>query len=362
MQQNLLAWTKEIMSNRKWNRKTDTQMAKWLCQEVTPILLKEPSVLDLQAPIRICGDIHGQFHDLVCAFEAGGMPPQSKYLFLGDYVDRGEKSLEVITVLFALKILYPTSIFLLRGNHESPEMTELFGFFGECTQKLSEPLWPTFCETFNALPIAAIIGGRYFCVHGGLSPNLESIEEIRQIKRPLPISEEGIMADLLWSDPSADVVEWGPNERGATFTWGLAAVNVFLERENLMFIIRGHQMAMDGYNFPFYPDRRVVTIFTASNYAGEYNNKAAFMMIDEEYQSSFSVLSKKIPQNAISTTNNLPSDPSSQSKNMGISINSTGIKRTSKERSTENNRIRPSTARQRSRNPTKAKTKQKLHV
>ena len=139
-----------------------TADVNWMCQSIIPIFLSEPSLLELEPPVYICGDIHGQLYDLLRVFENGGMPPNATYLFLGDYVDRGDKSVEVICLLFALKLLYPKNIYLLRGNHESPEMTELFGFAEECKKKLSRSMWPTFLKVFDTLPIGAVVGSQYF--------------------------------------------------------------------------------------------------------------------------------------------------------------------------------------------------------
>jgi serine/threonine-protein phosphatase PP1 catalytic subunit len=269
---------------------------RWLCKSVQPVLLGEPSLLTLDLPIRICGDIHGQFLDLLRVFDLGGLPPASRYLFLGDYVDRGEHSVEVIVLLFALKMRHPNSIFLLRGNHESTEMTEIFGFADECKRKLDQHIWPLFLKAFDTLPIAAIVGGRFFCVHGGLSPELTSPADILKIQRPAEIPENGLMADLLWSDPNPETAEWGPSERGATITWGLSVAESFISQNGLVGIVRAHQMAMDGFAFPFDPtDRSVVTVFTASKYAGEYDNKAAYMEIDGDGVPAFKVLPKFVP-------------------------------------------------------------------
>jgi serine/threonine-protein phosphatase PP1 catalytic subunit len=260
------------------------------------VLLAEPSLLRLDPPIRVCGDLHGQFLDLLRVFELGGMPPESSYLFLGDYVDRGERSVEVIILLFALKLRFPRSIFLLRGNHESPEMTEVFGFADECRRKLDDQIWPHFLKAFDTLPIAALIGSSFFCVHGGLSPDLATPADVNQIIRPTEIHDSGLMSDLLWSDPHPEVDEWGPNDRGATITWGLRVAQTFLDRNGLLGIVRAHQMAMDGFHFPFgTADRRIVTVFTASHYAGEYANKAAVMEIEVGAEPVFKILSRKIP-------------------------------------------------------------------
>ncbi|OHT06289.1 Ser/Thr protein phosphatase [Tritrichomonas foetus] len=269
---------------------------RWLCNSVSSVFLNEPSLLEIEPPVNICGDIHGQYLDLLRVFENGGMPPDAKYLFLGDYVDRGEKSVEVITLLFALKLRYPENIFLLRGNHESPEMTELFGFADECKRKLNGSMWPVFLKTFDTMPIGAVVGGQYFCIHGGLSPELKLVDDVRNIKRPTAIPESGLLADLLWSDPSPKTKEWGPNDRGSTITWGARIANRFLSANKLSCVVRGHQMANDGFEFPFFPSRNTVTVFTASKYANEYNNKAAYMAIEDKEGFSFTILPSRIPK------------------------------------------------------------------
>jgi serine/threonine-protein phosphatase PP1 catalytic subunit len=251
--------------------------------------------LELEQPIKICGDIHGQYSDLLRVFEMGGLPPASKYLFLGDYVDRGDQSVEVILLLFALKLRFPNHIYLLRGNHESPEMTESFGFADECKHKLSHAMWSVFLNVFQCLPIAAVISDSVFCIHGGISPHLRSLDDIAAIKRPVSIPDEGLLADLLWSDPSNAVREWGPNDRGSTITWGRQAATQFLTQTGLRCIVRGHQMAMEGFEFPLRPLKSVVTVFTASKYAGEYRNKAAIMSVDDDGEHSFTVLPNWVP-------------------------------------------------------------------
>ncbi|KAH0793403.1 Ser/Thr protein phosphatase [Histomonas meleagridis] len=270
--------------------KMDAEEAILLCKTVSTILLNEPTVLDLSPPINICGDIHGQLYDLIAVFQSGGFDPSVKYLFLGDYVDRGPNSVEVICLLFAMKVRFPSNIFLLRGNHESPEMTEYFGFANECCTKLSNEALSYFYGAFCCLPISAIIGGKIFCVHGGLSPDLQSIDQIQAIKRPTPIPEEGLLADLLWSDPSRYVTEWGPNERGSTYTFGPSVVQSFLEKNGFIMLIRGHQMAQKGVDFPFAPLKTVATVFTASCYAGQNTNKAAYMSFDQALNFNIFVL------------------------------------------------------------------------
>lgn len=268
----------------------------WLCDSVARLVIKEPSLLEITPPVNICGDLHGQFADLIRVFQCHEFTEDVKYLFLGDYVDRGDQSLEVICLLFALKLRFPQNIFLLRGNHESPEMTESFGFEDECLLKLSQSVIPHFHSAFDTLPIAALVGGKIFCVHGGLSPSLTTLDDVRAIKRPCDIPEEGIVADLLWSDPSPSVAMWGPNDRGSTISWGLAVAQKFMDDNGLERIVRAHQMAFGGYDFPFSPNQEVITVFTASCYANRYTNAAAFLEVGEGLEMEFVVLEPLVPE------------------------------------------------------------------
>ena len=285
-----------LNKSQKGARGFTCQDARDICRTVQPIFEAEPSLLELPPPIKICGDIHGQLLDLLRVFELGGLPPESKYLFLGDYVDRGPKSVEVILLLFALKIKYPESIYLIRGNHESMEMTETFGFADECKKKLNEQLWFRFLKVFDYLPIGAVVADEFFCIHGGLSPELNSLDDVRAIERPTDIPEEGLVADLLWSDPCKSTVEFGPNDRGNTITWGRKVATKFLNDNHLTCVVRGHQMAQRGFHFPFEPCQNTITVFTASNYANGFKNKAAFMDISTDLMVTFHVLPDKIPQ------------------------------------------------------------------
>ncbi|XP_075283227.1 serine/threonine-protein phosphatase PP1-alpha catalytic subunit [Opisthocomus hoazin] len=148
-----------------------------LCLKSREIFLSQPILLELEAPLKICGDIHGQYYDLLRLFEYGGFPPESNYLFLGDYVDRGKQSLETICLLLAYKIKYPENFFLLRGNHECASINRIYGFYDECKRRYNIKLWKTFTDCFNCLPIAAIVDEKIFCCHGGLSPDLQSMEQ-----------------------------------------------------------------------------------------------------------------------------------------------------------------------------------------
>ena len=191
-----------------------------LINKAKEILVKENNVQIVHAPVTICGDIHGQFHDLIELFDIGGRCPETNYLFMGDYVDRGYQSIETICLLLCLKIRYPSRIYLTRGNHESSEITQLYGFYDECIKKYNNAnIWKSFTELFNFLPLAAIVDNKIFCLHGGLSPDIETIDQIRKLDRKKDVPNTGPMCDLLWSDPE-DRTGWGVSPRGAGYIFG----------------------------------------------------------------------------------------------------------------------------------------------
>jgi len=262
-----------------------------LCTKVREIFLDQPVLLELQTPLTICGDIHGQFLDLIRIFDTCKYPPHTNYLFLGDYVDRGLQSIETICLLFAYKIKYPENFFLLRGNHECSYINRDFGFFDECKNMYDVKLWKMFCNVFNCLPIAAVVDDRIFCVHGGLSPDLVSLDQISSIERPIEVPEDGLLCDLLWSDPSEDTDSWSPNDRGASYIFGSKPLQQFLDDFNFDLVVRAHQAVMNGYEFPFSSNPQgLVTLFSAPNYCNEYMNKGATMQVNEDLLCSFSVL------------------------------------------------------------------------
>ncbi|XP_010235195.1 serine/threonine-protein phosphatase PP1 isoform X1 [Brachypodium distachyon] len=269
-----------------------------LCVTAKEIFLSQPNLLELEAPINVCGDIHGQFSDLLRLFDYGGLPPSANYLFLGDYVDRGKQSIETICLLLAYKIKFPDNFFLLRGNHECASINRIYGFYDECKRRFSVRLWKLFTDCFNCLPVAAVIDDKILCMHGGLSPDLDSLDRIREIQRPVDVPDQGLLCDLLWSDPDRESSGWGENDRGVSFTFGADKVAEFLNKHDLDLICRAHQllamaMAMeqvveDGYEF--FADRQLVTIFSAPNYCGEFNNAGALMNVDASLLCSFQIL------------------------------------------------------------------------
>ncbi|KAG1749970.1 phosphoprotein phosphatase PPZ [Suillus paluster] len=241
-----------------------------------------------QAAREIVGDVHGQYSDLIRLFEMCGFPPAANYLFLGDYVDRGKQSLETILLLLCYKIKYPENFFLLRGNHECANVTRVYGFYDECKRRCNIKTWKTFIDVFNCLPIAAIVASKIFCVHGGLSPSLHSMEDIKRVQRPTDVPDYGLLNDLLWSDPSDTALDWEDNERGVSYCFGKAIINEFLVRYDMDLICRAHMVVEDGYEF--WNDRTLVTVFSAPNYCGEFDNYGACMSVSEDLLCAFELL------------------------------------------------------------------------
>lgn len=248
-----------------------------ICTRVREVLLSQPTLLELAQPVKIVGDIHGQFTDLIRLFEMCGFPPTANFLFLGDYVDRGKQSLETILLLMLYKIKYPENFFLLRGNHECANVTRVYGFYDECKRRTNIKVWKTFIDTFNTLPIAAIVANKIFCVHGGLSPSLAHMDEIRAITRPTDVPDYGLLNDLLWSDPADTMNDWEDNERGVSYCFGKNVIHQFLAKHDFDLVCRAHMVVEDGYEF--FNDRTLVTVFSAPNYCGEFDNFGKFFSI-----------------------------------------------------------------------------------
>lgn len=234
-----------------------------ICAAAQEIFLSQPALLELDAPVKIVGDIHGQYPDLIRLFEMSGAPPAANFLFLGDYVDRGKQSLETILLLLCYKLKYPENFFLLRGNHECANVTRVYGFYDECKRRCNIKTWKTFIDTFNTLPIAAIVAEKIFCVHGGLSPSLSHMDDIKNIARPTDVPDYGLLNDLLWSDPADMDADWEANERGVSYCFGKKVIMQFLERHNFDLVCRAHMVVEDGYEF--FNDRVLVTVFSAPN-------------------------------------------------------------------------------------------------
>ena len=251
--------------------------ANLLLDKGIEILGSEPNTLQIKSPITVCGDIHGQFYDLLELFSVAGSPPEQNFIFLGDYVDRGFYSTETLFLLLALKVRYPTKIFLLRGNHESQQVTEDYGFYEEVGRKYNDPnIYNKCLEVFCALPIAAVIDKQIFCVHGGLSPDLKSISDLDAIERKNEPPADGLFSDILWSDPEK-VTGFKESQRGAGFVFGGDVTKQFIEDNKLKFMCRAHQVANDGYEKWF--DGLLYTVWSAPNYCYRGGNLASVFEI-----------------------------------------------------------------------------------
>lgn len=341
-----------------------------LCHKARELLIEEGNVVQVDAPVTICGDIHGQFHDLMELFRVGGDVPDTNYLFMGDFVDRGFYSLESFLLLLCLKVRYPDRITLIRGNHESRQITTVYGFYDECLRKYgSANVWRYCCEVFDYLALGALVlgtsstlepafnsmdpsshttmpvvddeieieimnsrnevtkrfarnrqrmyenenlasspptspnpntpsktgpsgtgasedsggshnsGGAVLCVHGGLSPLVDTVDKIRLLDRKQEVPHEGAMCDLLWSDPD-EIDGWGLSPRGAGFLFGANIVKQFNYINDLSLIARAHQLVMEGFKEMF--DSSVVTVWSAPNYCYRCGNVAAILELGED--------------------------------------------------------------------------------
>jgi len=259
---------------------------KNICNKAKEILINEDNVVRLYPPISVCGDIHGQFFDLLELFLVGDKCPRTKYCFLGDYVDRGYYSLETFLYLLILKVRFPNHITLLRGNHET-NLNKSYGFYFECMRKFNdEPNVYRYCsEIFNLLPIAATINDRFFLVHGGLSPNIPKIDDINIYNRNKEPDDP--ILDLLWSDPSEDIDKWVISERGCGYLFGKDVVDEFNEINGLDCIYRAHQLVDEGYRYYF--DKKLCIVWSCPNYIYRCGNKASILEIDENMNTYFNM-------------------------------------------------------------------------
>ena len=274
----LQAWEERL---RSFNCLSENDTKK-LCRMATAILMEESNVPQVSTPATLCGDIHGQFPDLLELFDvAGQITPSSDnhYVFMGDLVDRGANSIETLSMLLLLKVRYPNKITLIRGNHESRQVTMIYGFYDECKKKFgSADVWKACTEAFDCFPLAALIDGKSFAVHGGLSPEIRTIEKIHLIPRRTEVPNEGAFCDLLWSDPTDDINDWMVSPRGAGFLYGANVAREFQYINKLNLIARAHQIVQEGFKYHF-DEEFCVTVWSAPNYCYRCGNLATVMRL-----------------------------------------------------------------------------------
>ncbi|KAJ3124315.1 putative serine/threonine protein phosphatase, partial [Irineochytrium annulatum] len=315
-----MAWDLDAFITKLYARELlDELTIRELCEKVKEVLVDEGNVRHITAPVTLVGDVHGQFYDVLEIFKIAGPCPTTNYVFLGDYVDRGYFSVETMTLLVCLKLRYPDRVTLVRGNHESRAVTQTYGFYAECLRKYgSASVWQSFTDMFDYLVLSVIIEDSIFCVHGGLSPSLHTIDQIRVIDRFREIPHEGPMADLVWSDPipgpppslpqlpssnsinqptflsnpnpllsqnpalpalalDPDKGDFAISPRGAGYTFGREVTRKFLDVNGLGHVCRAHQLCMEGYQI-FYDDL-LSTVWSAPNYCYRAGNLASVLEI-----------------------------------------------------------------------------------
>ncbi|EFO86727.1 hypothetical protein CRE_04541 [Caenorhabditis remanei] len=265
-----------------------------LLDVVRDVFWKQGAMVELETPVKVCGDVHGQYSDVLRLLEKGGFPPTVNYLFLGDYVDRGPQSLEVVSLFLAYKVRFPGNFFMLRGNHETGAINRVYGFLDEIQRKygskIGANLWNTFQTCFAYMPYTGLIAGRILCMHGGISKRMQSLNQLRKLPRPvLDIPNPSLEIDILWSDPDQTIHGFDDSTRGVGQVFGDEALQEVMDRLGVDLIARAHQVVQDGYEF-FYK-KKLVTIFSAPHYCGEFDNAAAIMSVDVNLLCSFQVSS-----------------------------------------------------------------------
>ncbi|KAL4460392.1 hypothetical protein ABPG74_000143 [Tetrahymena malaccensis] len=266
----------ELLKNGELLRENDIKI---LCARAREISVEESNVQRIDCPVTICGDIHGQFYDLLELFKVGGNCPDVNYLFLGDYVNRGHHSIESILLLYALKVKYPDRITLLRGNHESRVVTQVFGLYDECLRKYgSLNVWRYITETFEYLTLSALIDDKIFCAHGGIASEIKNLDDIRCLDRVKEIPSQGEMCELLWNDPDEENNGFKENQRGTGKTFGQDVFKSFMHQNNLNKLVRAHQLVMEGYR-QIWDNSSCATVWSAPNYCYRCGNLASLMEI-----------------------------------------------------------------------------------
>jgi len=271
-------YAQELIRNLKESKLPSELEINKLCMKLMDILILEPNIHRISSPAVVFGDIHGQFNDLLSLLSISGEPDGLKtFIFLGDYVDRGDHSLEVILLLFVYKIQFPNKVILLRGNHEIKNINRIYGFHDEVLLKYgSLHLWNIINEVFSYLSVGCIVDSKYFCIHGGISPRL-NLGKLESLDRSGIIRNESVYMDVMWSDPYYKLGA-SSNPRGSGYLFGEDIAKRFLMQNGLRMIIRSHQLAIEGYKWDF--DNLCLTIWSAPDYMGKCYNPASILQIE----------------------------------------------------------------------------------
>lgn len=282
-----------IIDNIKAGQLPTKEQLIALLDQARTVIEKEPNIVEVTGPVHIVGNIHGQFEDLLHIFETLGLNGK-KYVFTGNYVNRTAKGIEVFTTLLGLKILHPDRFTILRGNHECAKICEIYGFLDEIKQKYQdESLLANFSKVFNVLPlIARFNNGKAIAVHGGISQQITTLNDVNNLDRFKEIEEAGPITDLVWADPDEDTVEYGPSPRGCSYLFGKAPFLKFMDENGIQLMFRSHQMIAEGFKILY--DNRLITLYSAPNYCGNCNNKSSVFTLDGESNYTHTVFNSSI--------------------------------------------------------------------
>lgn len=250
-----------------------------LVSEAKDIFASEPIILSIPVPILVVGDIHGHMLDLLRILKENGLPPETSYLFLGDFIDRGEMSTEVMTLILTLKVLFPTDVFIVRGNHEFGTICDHKGFYDELYNIYNDnTVKDLFLSMFSYIPLAANAQGFALCVHGGIGPSWFFLEQLKDLKRPIEDFDNPLVTEILWSDPTETTEMYEESHRGLGVHFGKTPILNFLQRTGFTYIVRGHQCVNNGCETSL--GSRVITVFSASNYCGCDSNKCGVLRLE----------------------------------------------------------------------------------
>lgn len=268
----------ETLTRLLSNKLPSESKVEQLTSSLRSVLLEEQTVVKLKGNVVIFGDIHGNFEFLVSVMNAIQFTNDTKFLFLGNYVDKGSASVETMLYLTLLKLQCPERVILLRGNHENRRISYAYGFFEQSIKKYgTDNVWRYFTDLFDYLPIAATVNETFFCVHSGLSKKLQTINQLRMIDRVEETPTEGLLCDLLWSDPS-DGSGWGANERGYGCTYGRDVFEEFMTRNSFKTMIKGNEFAQSGVSKRW--DNKLISVWSAPVSEGQTSSKGAILTVD----------------------------------------------------------------------------------